>query len=228
MKKILYLSISMLVVLAGPLSAGAQRAAQAIQFKPGMTVQSLAGHPDSEMVQLRNGKQMTLGELRRWDLAAQRMRAVQPAPKMPAFRHLPAASGTPVNNRADLLAAIKSRPGTDTLQLPSGRRITVAQLRALQPYLEQLLGRRFEDMARAPSGQPIPVNASSVDKAFWKDMLSNPANDSKLLTSPLGKQVTVGDLKQYLAQRQRAQGGSLAPIQVAPPPATGGRSGGVK
>jgi len=214
-KSICFAIVPVLLVLA--VSMRAQGAAQAVQFKQGMTVQSLASYPDSAMVRLLNGKRMTGGDLRRWDLAAQRMRAVRPAPQMPAFRALPAKRGTPVNNRTDLLMAIKNRPATETLQLPSGRRVTVAQLRAMQPYLEQQLGRSFEDITRPPSGQPIPITAASTDKAFWKDILSDPGNDNKVLISLNGKQVTVGDLKQYLAQRARAKSGGLTSFQVASP-----------
>ena len=133
-----------------------------------------------------------------------------------------------VSNRNELLNAIKTRPASDTVQLPSGRHVTVAQLRALEPFFEQHVGRTFDEMRQPATGQQIPITRNTTDKVYWKDLLSNPGNEKKVLVSPSGKQVTVGDLKQYLSQKARAKSGALTTLQPAPTRTLGTRRGGVK
>lgn len=229
MKRLLILAILLPVFIAGIRSTQAQGTAQVVQLKPGMTVQSLSNYPATQMVQLRNNKQMTVGELRRWDLAAQKIRAAKAAPApRPVFELRPTSSGIPVSNRNDLLNAIKTRPTSDTVQLPSGKRVTVAQLRALEPFFEQRVGRTFDEMRQPGSGQQVAITRNTTDKAFWKDLLSKPGNERTVLESPSGKQVTVGDLKQYLTQKTRTKSGALTTLQPAPTRTVGTHSGGVK
>jgi hypothetical protein len=182
-----------------------------LKFTSSMTVQSLAGHPDSEMVRLQNGKLISIATLRTLDAAAKKMRAAKPAPLPQALTIRPAAKGTPASNRAQFMVAFNGHPDSDTLQLPSGRRVTAGQVRLLQPYIEKRLGRKMSDLTQSQNltGPKVPISSTTTDKSFWQNMLQTPGNDSKVLVSPRGKQVTVGDLKQYLSQTAHTPHGQI-------------------
>jgi hypothetical protein len=88
------------------------------------------------------------------------------------------------------LAAALSRPDSDTLELPSGRRLTVAQLEFLKPQIEKQLGRPLAAGAATRS-------AVKVDRGTdWRRILRMP--DDTLLEAPDGTRVTVADLKRAL------------------------------
>ena len=182
-----------------------------LNFTSSTTVQSLAAHPDSEMVRLQNGKLCSIATLRTLDAAAKKMRAARLAPLSQALTARPAAKGTPVSNRAQFMAAFNGHPDSDTLQLPSGGRLTAGQVRILQPYIEKRMGRKMSDLTQSQNltGLKVSISPTTTDKSFWKSMLQTPGNDSKVLVSPRGKQVTVGDLKQYLAQTAHTSHGQI-------------------
>jgi len=235
MKTSLCFALGIYVFLALGMATAAQKTATAaggpMKFTSSMTVQSLAGHPDSEMVQLQNGKLMSLGTLRSLDAAAQKMRAVKPVPLPQALLARPAAKGTPVKNRTEFMTAFNGHPDSDTLQLPSGGRITVGQIRLLQPYIEKRLGRKLSDLTQSHnlSGPKVSISSTTTDKNFWQNLLQTPGNDNKVLVSQHGKQVTVGDLKQYLSQTAHTSHGQIQlqrkPAVVSP---QSGQKGGAR
>ena len=200
----------------------------ALKFTSAMTVQSLAGRPDAELVELSNGKSISVGALRRLDAARQKMLAAKVASTPSVLRIKPAATGIRVNNRADFLTALNSRQDSETIQLPSGRRVTIGQIRLVQPYIEKRMGRKLSDLSQQQqlSGPAIKITAASTDKTFWKDMLQQPGNDNKVLESPHGKRITVGELKQYLAKSAKTRRGMI-PTQGLPvtAPTQGGLKG---
>jgi hypothetical protein len=76
-----------------------------VKYTPNMTVKSLAGRLDTDLVELKNGRRVSVGDLRRLDAAAQKMRAPK-VDLMPAVLKVkPAATGIKINNAADLAAA---------------------------------------------------------------------------------------------------------------------------
>ncbi len=168
------------------------------KYSPGMQLQSFAGRPDSELIEFSDGRQVRLGDMRRIEQSAQRLRS---APKVavvpPGLQFKPAASGTRVDTSKALADALK-RPDSDTLVLPSGAKLTVGQLKFLQPMVEKRLGHPLG----AASGRPQlsgPVTKVTAQTDL-KSMLSQP--DSTVLESPNGKRVTVGELKQVIKSRQ--------------------------
>lgn len=182
-------------------AAAAQGSPNVLKFSPNLTRNTVLARPDTDMVEFSDGKRMRVGELRKLDAAAQRMRAAKPTRTLPpGLKTPPAATGRLVQNRADLAAALR-RSGNETLQLPSGRLVTADQLRFVLPEVEKRLGRRLADAAPQPrrDGPAIKVNAQTD----WREILKRP--DGTILESPSGKRVTVGEIKQTLAQsRQRA------------------------
>ncbi|MCP5165594.1 MAG: hypothetical protein H6990_11125 [Pseudomonadales bacterium] len=179
-------------------AAPAPAAATVLQWKPGMSLNSLTGRLDSDFVEFNANSRMRVGDLRRLDAAAKRMRAASSTPAPPSgLREPPASGGERVNNASELAAALR-RNGDDRIQLPSGENLTVDQLRFLKPEVEQRLGRKLSAEPRAPalSGPALKV-PRGISAEEWRKLLQKP--DSTVLESPSGKRVTVGEIKQLLA-----------------------------
>jgi hypothetical protein len=175
-----------------------------IPWHRGMGISSLAGRPDSDFVVFSDQRRMRVGALRKIEAAAAQMRGTQAARAVPpGLTVRPAATGTPVTDAADLAAALK-RSGTDTLELPSGKTLTAAQLRFLQPEVEKKLGHRLDAAPPRPvlSGPAIKV-PKGISAEEWQKLMQKP--DNTILESPSGKRVTVGEIRQQLpASRSRA------------------------
>jgi len=150
--------LSTLAVLGwcGPLLA-AEPAARAsasadphvVKFSQNMPAAALVGRPDSDFLELSNGRRLRLGDLRRLTAKLRAARATPVRPLPLGLVAQPAATGTPVKNAADLAAALQL-PETQTVVLPSGRRATVALIKLLQPQVEKQLGRRLTARKLAP------------------------------------------------------------------------------
>jgi hypothetical protein len=170
-----------------------------LKLTPGLTQQQLVGLPDGQMIQLSDGRSVRLGDVRR--LRA-RMEALHTqVDRTPAaFKLKPAATGKPITSTADLASALRTMRDSDTLRLPSGRLVTVAQIKLLQPILEQRLGMRLDQV-------PIPVNLSgpaikltaNMSKAELERRLPHQLADEAILESPHGMRATAGQVRQYLA-----------------------------
>lgn len=166
-----------------------------VKFSPKMPESALAGRPDTDLVELSDGRRIRLGDIRRLKAAAGKIRAAAPGSRLPkAFRAKPAATGTKLSRAADLAAALQ-RGDNETVVLPSGRRTTVGMVRLLQPEVEKRLGRPITAGARPAdrSGSAVKVDA----KTDWKTILRKP--DGTVLEAPNGDRITVGELKQALA-----------------------------
>jgi len=176
-----------------------------VKFNANLRLNQLGSRPDSDLVELSDGKRVRIGELRRMDLAAKKLRSAPATAIVPqGLRFKPAATGIPVKKPSDLAAALK-RPDSDTVILPSGRRVTVGQLRFVQPRLEAQLGWPLGAPPKRPttSGVALKVTAESD----WKAILKRP--DDTVLESPSGKRITVGELKAVIRKNK-------LPWRVAP------------
>ena len=169
-----------------------------VKRTPNMRMTDLAGRSDTDLVELSDGRRVRVGDLRRLQAVQQKMRAAVPGSRLPAaFKIKPAATGTRMNNAADLAAALK-RPDNETVQLPSGRLATVGQIKLVQPLVEKRLGHKLDAASLRPnlSGPAIKVSRSA-SKDEWKGILQKP--DNTVLESPNGTRITVGELKQSLS-----------------------------
>ena len=166
----------------------------ALKFTPKMPASALTPLSDADRVELPDGHQVRMGDVRRLKEAARKMRARKGAPLPAGLRTKPAPTGTPVRNASDLADALK-RPDTDTVVLPSGRKVTVGMIRLLQPQVEKRTGRPIAAGPKRPnlSGSAVKVGA----KTDWKDVLQRP--DGTVLEAPDGTRITVGELKKSLA-----------------------------
>lgn len=182
---------------ASPAGAAAAQPAAAtepgvVKFNPTMPASALAGRPDTDRLELPDGRRVKIGDIRRLTAAAKKMQAEGPGSRLPkAFRTRPAATGTPINNAADLSAALK-RPDTDTVVLPSGRRVTVGMIKQFRPHVEKKIGRSLTAGAKPPD---ISGTAIKVDKKTdWKAILQKP--DATVIEAPNGTRITVKELRQ--------------------------------
>jgi len=121
----------------------------------------------------------------------------------------PAATGTHVTNPSDLVAALQ-RSDSETLQLPSGRRLTVGQLRLQQPAVERRLGQTLASLRKRParSGNVVKVGPTTP-RAQWQNLIKS-SPDATVLEGPHGELATLGEVKQELKRRVEL-GKSLAP-----------------
>ncbi len=185
-----------------------------LKHTPGMTVGSLAGRADTDVIQFSNGRHVTVGQMRRLEAAAKIMRAPR-ADKLPAsLKAKPTGSNIVVSNGRELATALK-RPDNDTMQFPSGQRVTVGVVRFLQPYIEKKLGRKMDQVPTRPDLTGPAVNVSkNTTKEEWKNILRKP--DSTVLQSPNGARVTIGELKPYLLKRTQARPAGT-PVKTSAP-----------
>lgn len=172
-------------LLFAPATAFAQAGAAAVPVLPSTRSADLAALPDAQTLVFPNGLRMSAAQLRR----------LAPAP--PARRPGAAILGKPapgpvvqVTPGSSLAQLERAAPNT-LLQLPDGRRISAAQLKAV----DEALARSRPAAARAApmTGQVVHVPHGTP----LAELLVRP--DGDILESPGGKRITVGELRRYLS-----------------------------
>jgi len=171
-----------------------------IKYVPHMTTQSLAGRPDSDVIEFSNGKTMTVGRLRQWEAFAAKLRAprVDKTPAAFKVRPNPGNIKMNLNNLSDLASAIKLSNDA-TVKLPSGKVTTVGIIKLFQPYIEKKLGRKLSEVQIRPnlSGPAIQVS-KATPVSEWKNI--SKMSDNTVLEFSNGFRFTIGELRQKLAQ----------------------------
>jgi len=172
-------------LLLPPAAALAQAAAQAIPVLPATRHADLAALPDTQVLVFPNGLRMSAGQLRG---LAPPQRAVRPGPAIlgkpvpgPVVRVTPGTS----------LAQLERAAPNTLLELPDGRRITAAQLKAVDEALAT--SKATSARSAPPSGQVVRVPRGTP----LAELLARP--DSDIIESPGGKRTTVGELRRYLS-----------------------------
>ncbi|MFH1152987.1 MAG: hypothetical protein V1793_04140 [Pseudomonadota bacterium] len=172
-----------------------------------MKLDSLSDRADTDLIALPNGRLLRIGDARRLKAAGQRMKAAAVrGNRLPAgLKTKPAATGAPVKTMVDLAAAFK-RPDSETLVLPNGSRLTVAQLKFIQPMVEKQLGRKLD----VATGPVTPVK-TRIDLAA---VLERP--DIEAVQFPSGNVFTVADIKAARPDVEKRLGYSLYAAQKKP------------
>ncbi len=178
-----------------------------LKITPGMSPAALASLSESESVQLPSGRIMKVKDLRRLSALSRKLKMAKKQPLPMALTYKPAATGIQLRNSADLSAALKLTD-SETVQLPSGKLVTVGLLRYLQPLVEKRLGRKMTTSKQPISGKMVIKIKNTADKKYWKEILQKP--DSTVLEAPDGQRITVGDLKLSLGGSSAA---SSAPLK---------------
>ncbi|GEM_PF-3265261 len=167
-----------------------------IKFNRNMPPNALQGKPDTDLVELSNGKRMKVGDIRRLSAFSQKkVTTPRKALESRALKLKPAPTGgVALRSKTDLQAAMQ-RPDNDTVILPSGRRTTVAMLKLVQPKVEEQrkLLRPAGILRPNLSGPAVRIDANTD----WYALLKQP--DSTVLENAKGKRISLGELKQTLA-----------------------------
>jgi hypothetical protein len=224
----LWLRIGALAIAVGLLTAGAALAAATVaqptivKLTPGMTSQAIVGRPDTDMIEFPNGRQMSVGAARRAQAHLDELRRPRMSSLSAGLKLKPAATGTRVTSPSDLVAALQ-RSNSETLQLPSGARLTVAQLKVLQPEVEKRLGQPLASLRQRPAriGTVVKVGPTT-QQAQWVELMKN-SPDTTVLEGPQGELTTVGELKQELKRRVELTNSAIRRGKTQPP-ATKGRA----
>ena len=168
-----------------------------LAYKPGLNVgKMIVGRPDSDMVELSGGRRISVGDIRKQTNILMRLKQPKAHPTPAAMILKPGVPVMKVANAADVAEALK-RPDSDTVELKSGKRVTVAMLKFFQPQVEKKLGRRLDAVSvRKPNltGATTKVTAQTD----WQKIRQLP--DDTILEAPSGKRITVGMMKQALAK----------------------------
>jgi hypothetical protein len=158
-----------------------------VKLRPNFSAAELVAMPSTQIVEFPNGLRLSIADVRSLAPAAERLRAArggtlrQPLTG-PVVRVSPGTS----------LADVHHAPDNAVLQLPDGRRMTVAQFRSVQGLLPKGDTRRSHTTQTNRAGPAIKV-ARGTPPA---ELLKRP--DTDVLESPSGKRITVGELRRFL------------------------------
>lgn len=198
---------------APPVMSAVPNAGAIVRVSAGMrTAQVLALH-DDQVVETPSGHRMRVGEYRRLQamFAGARARSMQQHAAPFAILPAPSERGTP-RRPGESAAQLLARPPTDVIRLASGRSVSVAQLRAIAPYVQH---RYHVDLMAAAPGRPLLTGpATRVESLSQLKSVPRNAPDATILESPQGTRVTLGEIRAVLRaqrpQRRRiqSQGGS--------------------
>ncbi len=183
----------------------ASEASSVIPYTPALRLSTLAAQPDSDLLELSDGKRVPLGQLRMLERAAQGVREASMVAEMPpSLLVKPDPTGMQPVNAADL-ASMLDKPDSETVLLPSGLSATLGQVRLVQPWVEMRLGHALGASWPRLDGLALKVG----NRTNWARMLQN--SDTTVLLSRSGIGVTVGELKQAIKT-------SLQPSSPPPKP----------
>ncbi len=163
-----------------------------IKYNRTVPISAMHGRSDNDLVEFASGKRVRLGELRKLDAFSKKLKATPDKHLITGLRQQP--SDHPkltIRSAAELTAALKFN-NTDTIQLPSGKRYTVAQLRLAEEMVKKNLGIEPKKRMMKPA-EIIQI----TPKTDWKTVLKT--DDNTILQSPNGTRITVLELKKALA-----------------------------
>ena len=176
----------------------ALRAAPIVRLDHDATRSDLAQMRDDQIIETPKGNHIRVSKYRAFQQAIAQGRAHALGPRPQGFALLPVMKGPAetIGPNEDLNSLL-SRPPESLVRLPSGKSISVAQLRAMQPYVEKKYNIHADNHARPPLTGPV-IKISNLAQ-----LNSIPPNtpDSTVLESISGKKITLGELKASLKAR---------------------------
>lgn len=192
------LLLTLAVVVCAPAQTASTNGVHMLQYAPGMSMKTLAGHADSEVVAFPNGLHITVKQMRQAQDTARVLMAKRQHQEFPlALRTQPTATGTRITSGADISAALRRNSGSETLQLPSGKTITTGQLQLMQAQIEARTGRKLTEIQPRPTlaQANIILKPNTGKEALHKQLTG--LKDSDIVATPSGKVVSVGEVRQY-------------------------------
>ncbi|GEM_PF-2530750 len=169
-----------------------QTGSSIIKYNRTVPISTMQGRSDDDLIEFSSGKRVRLGELRKLDTLSKKLKTAPDKHLIPGLRQQPSTyPKLTIRSASDLTAALES-DNTDTIQLPSGKRYTVAQLRLAEERVKKIL-RTEPNKRQLKPGGIIQI----TPKTDWKTVLK--ADDNTILQSPNGTRITILELKKALA-----------------------------
>jgi hypothetical protein len=174
------------------------QSAQIIRIAPGFHRTDLSALRDDQMIETPSGNRVAVRKLRFIQQAVAQARAKTAVKRQGAFKILPPTFASCVKPApGETAAQILARPPTDIICTPSGRSVSVAQLRLIAPTVQQRPQMRSLQRVFSAPGPAIQILSRDDLRAQFHTNLKN-APDSTVLASPKGTRVTIGQLKALL------------------------------
>lgn len=167
-------------------------AARVVRLPPNVRMQDLSALRPDQVIETPSGRRLNVGRFRAIQQAVESARQRTSRPRPQAFPILaPTPRLAPVPLRPHESAAeILARPPDQVVRLADGRTATVAQLRAIAPYVQQRYGVKLASTRAPPQGPALKIRSV----ADLKSLPRNAADDT-VLETPSGKRITLGELK---------------------------------
>jgi len=191
------------------ISAEELRSAHVVRVKGSISSSQLTQLSSEQLIETSNGKRIKVGsyrQLQQYFSAGAASGGVRHEMQVPILQTAH-GKGSPIV-RGTTPQQLLSRPDTDLIQLSSGNTVSVAQLKALVPYVERVYGVQLHGVAASRSVYSGP--ASHIQTAADLKNFKN-APDSTVLESPKGTRVTLGDLRHALGLTPQHMGAVLPP-----------------
>lgn len=178
-------------------AAAELQSAQIVRVAPGFRRADLSALRDDQMIETPSGNRVAVRKLRFIQQAVAAARIKTAMRRQGAFQILPPTFAPCVKPApGETAAQILARPPTDVICTPSGKGVSVAQLRLIAPTVRQRPQLR-SIRPFAPAGPAILIASRQDLRAQFHTNLKN-APDSTVLVSPKGTRVTVGQLRALL------------------------------
>jgi len=173
------------------------QSAQIIRIAPGFRSADLSQLRDDQTIETPSGNRVAVRKMRFIQQAVAQARAKTAVRRPGLFKILPPTFAPCVKpSPGETAAQILARPPSDVICTPSGKGVSVAQLRLIAPTVQQ--------RPQLRSLRVLTVQGPAVQIASRQDLrtqfhtnLKN-APDSTVLVSPKGTRVTIGQLKALL------------------------------
>ena len=159
--------------------------------------------PDSTMVKMPDGNEARAGNLKALAKFIKMAKAQKGSVKPTAQFAKPQGMAQLQISKGANFHMLMQRKDSDVLQLPSGRKLTVGDYKKIDQFAKMMTGRGITERQAAPpstSGPAIKIKSKSDFDAL-KDK-----PDSTVLEGPLGKRITLGELRAYAKKNNKPVG----------------------
>jgi hypothetical protein len=209
-KSTLWGLLALALLSIAPASRGAEPApTKIVRFPAGARAAALAALHDDQIIETPAGHRLSAKRYRAILRMFAAARARTGNPLLAGFQLAPRPNAAAVPVRAGETAAqLLARPATGAVLVAPGRSVSVAQLRAMAPWVERRYGVQLFGSPAAP--QALAGAATGVKTIAQLKELAKSAPDSTVLESPKGTQITLGQLR----AAARAAGAKPAPQVV--------------
>lgn len=180
------------------ITSGELSNARVVRVQPNLRLQDLQALRNDQTIETPSGRRLNVGRFRAIQQAVVEAKERTARPRPQSFRILaptPRLAAVPLRPR-ETAADILARPPEQVVRLEDGKTATVAQLRAIAPYVQQRYGLSLASKRAAPQGPALRIRSVT-------DLKSLPRNssDNTILETPSGKRITVGELRAATKER---------------------------